>query len=440
MVDFGNVRPGRTIDVYFESFASSTGAPITITGLATSDILVYKNGGTTQRASASGFTLLDTDGIDFDSITGIHGFSVDLSDNTTASFWEAGARYHCVVSAITVDGQTMSFNAASWRIGYDDAIRNTTIATLSSQTSFTLTAGPTNDNAFKGCRVIVQSITGASVACGVISAYTGSTKTVTLAFDPGAYTMAAGDNISVFPPDYADVRFWLGTAPSTPSTAGVPAVDVVRVANTAQTAGDLAALINTVDDYLDTEVAAIKAKTDNLPSDPADASDIAASFSTVNSTLSTIAGYIDTEVAAIKAKTDNLPADPADASDIAAAFTTVNTKLDTIDDFLDTEVAAIKAKTDNLPASPAATGDAMALTSSERNSTADAILTRSWTSTDPSMANTGFNLLNAARLLRNEWSTASGSLEVYGEDGSTLVWDRALTTDAAADPITGTGA
>jgi hypothetical protein len=62
---------------------------------------------------------------------------------------------------------------------------------------------------------------------------------------------------------------------------------------------------------------------------------------------------VDTVADAIKAKTDNLPPDPADASDIAASFATVNTKLDTIDDFVDTEVAAIKAKTDNLPANPA---------------------------------------------------------------------------------------
>lgn len=78
----------------------------------------------------------------------------------------------------------------------------------------------------------------------------------------------------------------------------------------------LKTLIDTVDDLLDTEVGAIKAKTDNLPSDPADASDIASSFSTVNSTLATIAAYIDTEVAAIKAKTDNLPAAPAATGDI----------------------------------------------------------------------------------------------------------------------------
>lgn len=154
--------------------------------------------------------------------------------------------------------------------------------------------------------------------------------------------------------------------------------------------------VDTIDDLLDTEVAAIladtnelqtdltnggrldllidaiKAKTDNLPSDPADASDIASSFSTVNTKLDTIDDLLDTEVSAIladtnelqtdltnggrldllidaiKAKTDNLPADPADASDITSSFTTVNTKLDTIDDLLDTEVGAIKTVTDKL--------------------------------------------------------------------------------------------
>jgi hypothetical protein len=55
-----------------------------------------------------------------------------------------------------------------------------------------------------------------------------------------------------------------------------------------------------------------------------------------------------TEITAIKAKTDNLPSDPADASDIASSFSAVNTKLDTIDDFLDTEVAAIKVVTDRI--------------------------------------------------------------------------------------------
>ncbi len=39
----------------------------------------------------------------------------------------------------------------------------------------------------------------------------------------------------------------------------------------------------------------------------------------LDSQLSAVAGYVDTEVAAIKAKTDNLPANPAAASDIPSA-------------------------------------------------------------------------------------------------------------------------
>lgn len=84
--------------------------------------------------------------------------------------------------------------------------------------------------------------------------------------------------------------------------------------------------------------------------------------SALNTLLGTIAGYVDTEVAAIKAKTDNLPTDPADASDIAASFSSISSTLSTIASYIDTEVAAIKAKTDNLPASPAAVGSAMTLT------------------------------------------------------------------------------
>lgn len=45
---------------------------------------------------------------------------------------------------------------------------------------------------------------------------------------------------------------------------------------------------------LNAQVSAIKSKTDNLPVDPADASDVASAFSAVNSTLTVIAGYVDT--------------------------------------------------------------------------------------------------------------------------------------------------
>lgn len=196
MINLGRVRPGSTIYIPFETFANSTGAPITLTGLATSDIQVYKDGGTTQRASASGFTLLDTDGIDFDGITGIHGFSIDLSDNTTADFWAAGSRYFVVVSTVTVDSQTMSFIAATFEIGYQGSWLDTTI-TYTNSTTYVLAAGPAEDDALNGHWAILHDQASAVQTSRVlISDYTGASKTVTLA-SGATFTGATGDNFSV---------------------------------------------------------------------------------------------------------------------------------------------------------------------------------------------------------------------------------------------------
>jgi hypothetical protein len=76
--------------------------------------------------------------------------------------------------------------------------------------------------------------------------------------------------------------------------------------NTPQTGDAFARLGAPAGASVSADIATVKAKTDNLPVDPADASDIAGSFSTVNAALATIAGYIDTEIAAIKAKTDQI--------------------------------------------------------------------------------------------------------------------------------------
>ncbi len=194
----GKVKPGATLYIPFDTFAGSTGASITMSGLAVTDIEIYRNGSTTQRASDTGYTLLDTDGIDFDALTGIHGFSVDLSSNADSGFFVAGGFYWVVVSAITVDSQTVSFVAATFSIGYEGAILDTTIATLASQTSFTLTAGPAEDDALNGCEVVIHDIASAVQAGrAIVSDYTGSTRTVTLVAGV-TFTAAAGDNISIF--------------------------------------------------------------------------------------------------------------------------------------------------------------------------------------------------------------------------------------------------
>lgn len=92
-------------------------------------------------------------------------------------------------------------------------------------------------------------------------------------------------------------------------------------------------------------------------------------------------------------------------------------------------VTAIKGKTDNLPASPAAVSDIPTATQN-----ADALLKRDWTSVTGEAAR---SVLNALRALRNKVSISSATVTVTKEDDSTAAWTGAVTTDAAAQPITG---
>jgi len=110
------VPAGDVLPVFFGSYAGSTGASAAATGLAVTDIEIYKDGSVTQRASDAGYTLLDTDGLDFDGITGINGFSIDTGDNTDSGFYAVGSWYTVVVSTVTVDSQTVSFIACQFRL------------------------------------------------------------------------------------------------------------------------------------------------------------------------------------------------------------------------------------------------------------------------------------------------------------------------------------
>jgi hypothetical protein len=136
-------------------------------------------------------------------------------------------------------------------------------------------------------------------------------------------------------------------------------------------------------------ITAIKAKTDNLPTDPADQSAVeaaitaAASSLATASALSTVSGLVDdleTRLTATRAGyLDNL----------SAGAVATQASVHTIDDYLDTEIAAIKAQTDLIPASPAAVGSAMTLS----NAGIDAIFDRA------DGVETGYTLRQALRIM-----------------------------------------
>lgn len=114
-VYLGDYELGKTIFFPFTTY-NAAGASVTITGLAVTDIEIYRGGSITQRSSDNGYALVDTDGIDIDSITGLHGFTVDTSDNSDAGFFAAGNDYTVVVSTITADSQTVTFIAGRFSL------------------------------------------------------------------------------------------------------------------------------------------------------------------------------------------------------------------------------------------------------------------------------------------------------------------------------------
>jgi hypothetical protein len=78
-----------------------------------------------------------------------------------------------------------------------DVLVDTTIATLSTQTSFTLTAGSADNDAYNGmAAVFTDQSTAVQKSVRFVSDYVGSTRTVTLESGPG-FTIATGDGIAI---------------------------------------------------------------------------------------------------------------------------------------------------------------------------------------------------------------------------------------------------
>ena len=192
-----------------------------------------------------------------------------------------------------------------------------------------------------------------------------------------------GFSIETYGNASAQHPFDLGTASSAQTGDAYAVVNSGTHGNAA-----LKTLLDAIDDYVDTEVAAIKAKTDALPSDPADASDIAAAFTALQShgdaTWSTATGFSTLDAAGIRS---------------ALGLASAN---------LDTQIAALPTADEN----------------------ADALIGRNI----EGGSSTGRTVAQALAFLRNKWTVSGGTLTVYAADDSTTSWTAAVT-QTAGDPV-----
>lgn len=108
-----------------------------------------------------------------------------------------------VPTAAEIDTELQgTHGVGAWTTGAGGSDRllmiDTTIATLASQTSFTLTAGSTDNDAYNNCTIVIEDAsTSTQKAVGIVSAYVGATKTITLKYDPTIFTMAATDKVYI---------------------------------------------------------------------------------------------------------------------------------------------------------------------------------------------------------------------------------------------------
>lgn len=144
----------------------------------------------------------------------------------------------------------------------------------------------------------------------------------------------------------------------------------------------------------------------------------------VRSAVGLAAANLDTQLSAIVTDTAEIGVAGAGLTALASAA-----NLATLTGYVDTEVAAIKAKTDLIPASPAAVGD---IPTALQN--ADALLNRDMSAVSDTNDRSP---LNAIRFLRNKWSVSGGTLTVKKEDDTTTAWTAAVSSDASAEPVTG---
>jgi hypothetical protein len=254
----GDFAEDAIITMTFNTF-DSDGASVTITDLATTDVFVYKDGvvlaypdaGVTLTLNAGtgdGAHIIKVDmssdaqyvtGADYEAkfegatidgntvnvwigewscqhrfMRGTDSAALATTIGTPANIDSGGATIADNLKKLADDNGGLDFDAttdsqeairdrgdAAWTTGAGGSDRllmvDTTIATLATQTSFTLTAGSEDDDAYNNLSIVVEDVsTATQKSVGMVLNYTGVSKTITLK-EALAFTIATTDKVYI---------------------------------------------------------------------------------------------------------------------------------------------------------------------------------------------------------------------------------------------------
>lgn len=251
---FYNTSSTRThVRFQFSTHAAAGGNVAPNSAFESADLRIYRaNDGAafsaTQRSSANGITMTSP----FDSLTGFHDVDIDLTDNTDSGFYTAGYLYTVVLAPDeTVDSQTLTGVVLAY---FEIGVRKADVVQFGGSAG-TFASG-------------IPEVKVASIANNAIAA-------AAIASDALTNAKFANDAITAAKL-HADV--------TTELQSGLA---------TAAALSTLDGKVDTIDDFLDTEIASIITKIDAVDD-------------FLDTEIAAILAAVDTEVAAIKAKTDPL--------------------------------------------------------------------------------------------------------------------------------------
>ena len=124
-------------------------------------------------------------------------YSAELTTQLAAQEDVSAAEVNTEVAAALATYTVPTLAETTAAISHPAKLISTTITELTTQTSFKLTAGSTDDDAYnEQLAVIVDASTSTQIAVSKVSDYDGGTKIVTLASTP-VFTIADTDNITI---------------------------------------------------------------------------------------------------------------------------------------------------------------------------------------------------------------------------------------------------
>lgn len=351
MLNIGLVDSGSTITIPVSHSIGTGAAGSFSTPLVVGDLDIYDASAginLTQRSSSAGFAVDDS----FDGVTGLSVYTIDLSDDTDAGFYSHGKTY---IVSLTPGGTIDSVSVASW-------VATFTIESASQKASRTyqeavfITDTVANDSGNNGTTVDLQDFLDAQQAddstAGELWLWQDSdggleyfrvvsmtSLVATVESWPAGGSLPGGESVA------ATDKLW---------RVGYVDMNTVAISDTQQTAGDVTALVTTVDTVVDnikTDTAAILVDTAVLGS-PAGAS-MSADIAAVKSDTAGIQADLNNGTDGLGAiKTDTAAILVDTGSTIPATITAVKSDTaDILDDTansIPTSITAVKSDTANI--------------------------------------------------------------------------------------------